>query len=140
MTSLEILHSLGPSQTKNSRFDDTEIEGREDNIKGTSSARQYADISKLHAHLILAVQNKAKDSDIVATSTVMSLKCPLSYMRLRDPCRGNLCNHNQCFDAMSYLQLQQQAPTWLCPICNRLATYESLQIDQWVYFTMLELC
>lgn len=76
------------------------------------------------------VITKAEDKDIVATSSIMSLKCPLSTLRMEVPCRSNVCNHNQCFDATSYLQLQEQAPTWTCPICNKSATFMNLQVDQ----------
>ncbi|KAJ8179768.1 hypothetical protein LV164_007318 [Aspergillus fumigatus] len=79
-----------------------------------------------------AVKNRAEDSDIVATSTVMSLKCPLSTLRIEVPCRTVVCTHNQCFDASSFLQLQEQAPTWSCPVCSKATSYESLQIDQYV--------
>ncbi|KAF7171269.1 hypothetical protein CNMCM5623_003639 [Aspergillus felis] len=78
------------------------------------------------------VKNRAEDSDIVATSTVMSLKCPLSTLRIEVPCRTVVCTHNQCFDASSFLQLQEQAPTWLCPVCSKATSYESLQVDQYV--------
>ncbi|KAK9584074.1 E3 SUMO-protein ligase pli1 [Aspergillus fumigatus] len=78
------------------------------------------------------MKNRAEDSDIVATSTVMSLKCPLSTLRIEVPCRTVVCTHNQCFDASSFLQLQEQAPTWSCPVCSKATSYESLQIDQYV--------
>jgi hypothetical protein len=55
------------------------------------------------------VVNKARDADIVATATVLSLKCPLSTLRIELPCRSIACKHNQCFDATSYLQLQEKA-------------------------------
>ncbi|OBT89832.1 hypothetical protein VE02_00869 [Pseudogymnoascus sp. 03VT05] len=76
--------------------------------------------------------SKAADPDIVATSTVLSLKCPLSTLRMDLPCRSTACRHNQCFDATSYLQLQEQGPTWLCPICNNSATFETLAVDDYV--------
>ena len=38
----------------------------------------------------------------------------------------------QCFDAGYYLQLQEQAPTWTCPICNKAAPWEQLALDQYV--------
>lgn len=82
--------------------------------------------------LIITVQKQASDNDIEATSSVMSLKCPLSFTRLRLPCRGIGCRHNQCFDATSYLQLQEQAPTWQCPVCNKAVTWENLVLDQYV--------
>ncbi|KAI9677586.1 MAG: SUMO ligase siz1 [Caeruleum heppii] len=75
---------------------------------------------------------KAEDPDLVATSTVLSLKCPLSTLRLELPCRSTVCSHNQCFDATSFLQLQEQAPTWTCPICNRIISFEALVVDQYV--------
>ncbi|KAI9923545.1 SUMO ligase siz1 [Aspergillus wentii] len=78
------------------------------------------------------MKNKADDSEIVATSSVMSLKCPLSTLRIEVPCRSVICTHNQCFDASSFLQLQEQAPTWTCPVCSKATSFESLQIDQYV--------
>ncbi|KAG9235504.1 PINIT domain-containing protein [Amylocarpus encephaloides] len=75
---------------------------------------------------------KSRDPDIVATASVLSLKCPLSTLRIDLPCRSMACRHNQCFDAKSYLQLQEQGPTWLCPICNSSAPFETLAVDNYV--------
>ncbi|OJD12599.1 hypothetical protein AJ78_06842 [Emergomyces pasteurianus Ep9510] len=82
--------------------------------------------------VIREMKNKAEDADIVATSSIMSLKCPLSTLRIAVPCRSTICLHNQCFDATSFLQLQEQAPTWTCPVCNKATNFEALQIDQYV--------
>ncbi|KAJ5779035.1 transcriptional regulator family: Zinc finger MIZ-type [Penicillium paradoxum] len=82
--------------------------------------------------VIREMQNRAKDSEIVATSSVMSLKCPLSTLRIQVPCRSIICTHNQCFDASSFLELQKQAPTWTCPVCSKSTSFESLQVDQYV--------
>ncbi|ETN40859.1 uncharacterized protein HMPREF1541_05139 [Cyphellophora europaea CBS 101466] len=78
------------------------------------------------------MRREAADPDIEVSSRVMSLKCPLSYTRLQTPCRGTGCSHNQCFDATSYLQLQEQAPTWTCPQCNRPVPWSQLVLDQYV--------
>jgi E3 SUMO-protein ligase PIAS1 len=86
----------------------------------------------LSSFLTLLVQKQASDKDIEATSSVMSLKCPLSAKRLQLPCRGIGCKHNQCFDATSYLQLQEQAPTWQCPVCNKAVIWENLVLDHYV--------
>lgn len=64
----------------------------------------------------------------------MSLKCPLSTLRIDIPCRSSICSHNQCFDASSFLQLQEQAPTWTCPVCNKAVLFDHLQVDQYVNF------
>jgi E3 SUMO-protein ligase PIAS1 len=76
------------------------------------------------------VVTKASDPDIEAMSSVMSLKDPVSYMRITLPCRSTVCSHNQCFDAASFLQLQEQAPTWTCPICQKIVAFEALAVDQ----------
>lgn len=62
----------------------------------------------------------------------MSLKDPISTLRITTPVRSTVCTHNQCFDAESFLQLQEQAPTWTCPICNKTISYEGLAVDQYV--------
>ncbi|KAL4898462.1 PINIT domain-containing protein [Aspergillus ambiguus] len=82
--------------------------------------------------VIQEMKSRADDSDIVATSSVMSLKCPISACRIEVPCRSAICTHNRCFDASSFLQLQEQAPTWSCPVCSKSTSFESLQIDQYV--------
>lgn len=81
---------------------------------------------------VTAVLKKANDPDIELGPSVMSLKDPISTLRISLPCRSTLCTHNQCFDAESFLQLQEQAPTWQCPICNKTISYDGLAVDQWV--------
>ena len=75
---------------------------------------------------------KAADPDIEVGSSVMSLKDPISTVRISIPCRSMVCTHNQCFDAESFLQLQEQAPTWICPICSRSVHFNGLAVDQYV--------
>uniref|UniRef100_A0A4W3HKV3 Protein inhibitor of activated STAT, 2 n=1 Tax=Callorhinchus milii TaxID=7868 RepID=A0A4W3HKV3_CALMI len=69
------------------------------------------------------------DSEIATTSLRVSLMCPLGKMRLTVPCRAVTCTHLQCFDAALYLQMNEKKPTWICPVCDKKATYESLIID-----------
>ncbi|PSR94206.1 PINIT domain-domain-containing protein [Coniella lustricola] len=82
--------------------------------------------------VIRELTRKANDADIELSSQVLSLKCPLSYMRLVTPVRATTCTHVQCFDADSYLQLQQQGPQWMCPVCSKPAPYERLAVDEYV--------
>ncbi|KAI5642924.1 MIZ/SP-RING zinc finger domain-containing protein [Phthorimaea operculella] len=35
----------------------------------------------------------------------------------------------QCFDASLFLQMNERKPTWLCPVCDRPAPYDSLVVD-----------
>lgn len=81
--------------------------------------------------LTFLVTSRAQDDDIVATSTVASLTDPVSTVRIRYPCRSTICQHSRCFDAESFLQLQDQAPTWTCPICNKMIPFCTLAIDEY---------
>ncbi|EJF66776.1 PINIT domain-containing protein [Dichomitus squalens] len=80
---------------------------------------------------ILAEMNKAAsdDDDIIAGHQKMSLKCPLSYMRITTPCRSSACVHPQCFDAMSWFSVMEQTTTWMCPVCEKVLNVEDLIID-----------
>ncbi|XP_041102691.1 E3 SUMO-protein ligase PIAS2-like isoform X2 [Polyodon spathula] len=69
------------------------------------------------------------DSEIATTSLRVSLLCPLGKMRLAVPCRAVTCSHLQCFDAALYLQMNEKKSTWICPVCDKKAAYESLRID-----------
>lgn len=101
------------------------------NQEREGNRREYAKhaLCSHDSTLTETVTRRAQDADIVATSTKMSLKCPLSTLRIETPCRSIGCAHNQCFDAASYLQLQEQAPTWTCPVCNKYSPFEHLAID-----------
>ncbi|KAF1822626.1 uncharacterized protein K489DRAFT_319371, partial [Dissoconium aciculare CBS 342.82] len=81
---------------------------------------------------VLDEMSKANsDPDIATTSVRMSLKDPISTLRITVPIRSDRCAHNQCFDGSMFMQLQEQAPQWLCPICNRTILFESLRVDKY---------
>ncbi|EPS41186.1 hypothetical protein H072_4907 [Dactylellina haptotyla CBS 200.50] len=78
------------------------------------------------------LRKESEDDDIVATSSIMSLKCPASTLRIVTPIRCITCKHHQCYDAISFLQLQEQAPTWTCPVCSKRLEFEQLAVDKYV--------
>ncbi|KAJ6575057.1 PINIT domain-containing protein [Mycena capillaripes] len=75
------------------------------------------------------ISSMTVDEDIVAGPQKMSLKCPLSYMRVNTPCRSRKCTHSQCFDATSWFSVMEQTTTWLCPVCERTLDSKDLIID-----------
>ena len=77
------------------------------------------------------IKEKLDDAndDIVTTSTKVTLACPLGKMRMTHPCRASSCDHLQCFDANLYLMMNEKKPKWLCPVCNKAALFDNLQID-----------
>lgn len=72
------------------------------------------------------------DEDVKTLSTVLSLRCPLSFSRLTIPVRSVFCDHIECFEARSFFELQQQATTWTCPICNKSIDYRTLAVDDYL--------
>ena len=71
------------------------------------------------------------DPDIAATSVRMSLKDPISTMRITLPVRASHCTHNQCYDGAMFMQLQEQAPQWSCPVCSKPVSFDSLCVDKY---------
>lgn len=71
------------------------------------------------------------DDDIAATSSKMTLKDPVSITRITMPIRSTVCQHIQCFDGRFFMELQEQAPTWQCPICTKTVSFESLCVDKY---------
>ncbi|KAH6931333.1 hypothetical protein HPB50_023556 [Hyalomma asiaticum] len=76
------------------------------------------------------VKRRASSDDIAVTRLHVSLRCPLSRTRMTVPCRARSCNHLDCFDAYSYLQVNERRPVWMCPVCGKRAAFSSLVIDQ----------
>ncbi|KAM0719224.1 hypothetical protein Q7P37_005129 [Cladosporium fusiforme] len=74
---------------------------------------------------------KNADPDIAATSAKMTLKDPVSITRITMPIRSTVCQHTQCFDGRFFMELQEQAPTWQCPICAKTVSFESLCVDKY---------
>lgn len=87
---------------------------------------KHADITR---GLIQEKLNEDADNEIATTSLRVSLMCPLGKMRMTNPCRAKTCNHLQCFDASLYLQMNERKPTWTCPVCDKPALYEDLDVD-----------
>ncbi|KAI8880480.1 hypothetical protein K501DRAFT_224749 [Backusella circina FSU 941] len=74
----------------------------------------------------------SEDADIVMESETLSTKCPLAFIRIQIPCRSIHCNHLQCFDANTFLVMNEQTPTWSCPICYKhIADSKDLAIDEY---------
>ncbi|KAK5696346.1 E3 SUMO-protein ligase pli1 [Elasticomyces elasticus] len=82
-------------------------------------------------HVIAEMRKANADPDIEATSTRMSLKDPVSTVRITLPVRSTVCTHTQCFDGAMFMQLVEQAPQWNCPVCNKAVTFQSLCVDKY---------
>uniref|UniRef100_A0A8C1LFK6 Zinc finger, MIZ-type containing 1b n=1 Tax=Cyprinus carpio TaxID=7962 RepID=A0A8C1LFK6_CYPCA len=73
------------------------------------------------------------DDGVEQTAIRISLKCPITFRRIQLPARGHDCKHVQCFDLESYLELNCERGTWRCPVCNKAALLEGLEVDQYMW-------
>ena len=61
------------------------------------------------------------------------LNCPLTFKRMTLPARGHDCKHLQCFDLETYLKYNGEKGSWKCPVCNKPAPLEGLEVDQFTW-------
>ncbi|KAL1408855.1 E3 SUMO-protein ligase pli1 [Vanrija albida] len=71
----------------------------------------------------------AEDDDIEVGTSALSLKDPLSGMRITKPVRSSQCRHLQCFDARWWLEANKTHPQWLCPHCSKELKFEDIICD-----------
>lgn len=76
-----------------------------------------------------------QDEIQVGTST-LSLKDPLSGMRITKPIRSSQCSHLQCFDARWWLESNKNHPQWICPHCSKELSLDSIICDGY-FFSIL---
>lgn len=73
-----------------------------------------------------------EDGDIVVATSSLTLRCPLTYARMKQPVRSINCDHIQCFDGPSFLSMQQKIPLWQCPICSAYIDQHSLAVSDYL--------
>lgn len=101
-------------------------------IKPDMLAARIKNQSVIPKQKVIDELNKANaDPDIEAFSTRMSLKDPISTIRISLPVRSTVCTHMQCFDGSMFLQMMEQAPLWNCPICHKTVSFQSLCVDKY---------
>jgi len=70
-----------------------------------------------------------KKSDVMASSLTISLRCPLSFVRMVTPIRFKSCTHLQCIELTSWMAISKDRFSPTCPICNRSCIPSELIID-----------
>lgn len=71
------------------------------------------------------------DPDLATTSYRFSLVCPLGKMRMKLPAKSTNCDHLQCFDASTFLLMNEKKPTWTCPTCGKPCMYDDIRIESY---------
>jgi len=69
------------------------------------------------------------DPDLASTSHNFSLVCPLSTVKMKIPAKSIHCDHLQCFDAGTFILMNEKKPKWVCPTCHKSCLYDEIRID-----------
>lgn len=77
------------------------------------------------------------DMGVGVDSMFATVKDPLSKKRMELPARGIDCIHLQCFDAIQFLQMNEQKQTWTCPLCKKKVGFEDIEVDEF-FLNMLQ--
>ncbi|XP_022240944.1 zinc finger MIZ domain-containing protein 1-like isoform X1 [Limulus polyphemus] len=99
-------------------------------------------ISKIKRNFnsVAATNSTMNGEDVVEQTAIkVSLKCPITFKRVTLPARGQDCKHIQCFDLESYLQMNCERGAWRCPVCNKTAYLEGLEVDQYIWAILTNL-
>jgi len=78
-----------------------------------------------------SIDSDDDDLIIIDSTVTISLKCPISLMRIVNPVRGIKCQHVQTFELDSFLSINYKHGKWVCPICNKRTTTADLKYDEW---------
>ena len=67
------------------------------------------------------VKASFQSDEVMMTSSVISLRCPLGLARMQTPAKGRNCSHLQCFELNTFLQFHRGKimVEWKCPVCNK---------------------
>jgi len=60
---------------------------------------------------------------------MISLNCPLSGGRLRQPVKSSACKHAKVFDAEPFLLMNQKSKKWQCPHCMKSLLLTDCEVD-----------
>ncbi|KAJ8418263.1 hypothetical protein AAFF_G00139720 [Aldrovandia affinis] len=99
------------------------------------SVRSVLQVKRNFSSVVASSGNTTLNGEdgVEQTAIKVSLKCPVTFRRIQLPARGHDCKHVQCFDLESYLQLNCERGTWRCPVCNKAALLEGLEVDQYMW-------
>jgi hypothetical protein len=92
-------------------------------------AKSPITVSSCQALLREVRRDRESDDIEIISEDSISLKCPLAFTRIIDPCRGSSCRHLQCFDLSNYLNFAERSSRWECPVCDQNVRFEDLCID-----------
>jgi hypothetical protein len=73
--------------------------------------------------------HRKNDDDLIAGPETVSLRDPITRSRIKFPIKSQKCKHVQCFDGVTFMQMNQTRGKWECPVCNSKVSFTDLIYD-----------
>lgn len=73
----------------------------------------------------------SNEAELNVDSLIITLKDPITTLSMKLPFRALKCVHLQCFDPISFLQMNKFKGTWECPICKKQMEFKNIVIDEY---------
>jgi hypothetical protein len=100
-----------------------------------AKSRDIQIVEQAHANF-LSLQSQELIIETKADFDILHTRCPLSLWELSTPVRGIECEHLDCYDADSYVDVNIKTRNvekrWRCPVCSKLVRPEDLVIDEFL--------
>ncbi|KAG8762152.1 SUMO ligase siz1 [Ceratobasidium sp. 428] len=79
----------------------------------------------------------ASGADVEVECETVSLRCPITGLRIGTPVKFSACTHRQCFDVDSWSSLIELSEVIKCPVCSRAYSSSDGLINDWNFGSIL---
>ncbi|KAI8807477.1 hypothetical protein BJ742DRAFT_307792 [Cladochytrium replicatum] len=90
---------------------------------------RYLNALKLEAEIKTVVAGVSVSDDLELGDEIVQFKDPVSLGRMECAVKGKGCSHKACFDARTFITLNETTPRWRCPVCRGNVKLDELQLD-----------
>lgn len=106
-----------------------EVRDVNDLIKEVKLASENITYEQAKQDVIKSFGDEDED-DVVALSTILSVRCPLGLCVIDMAARGLHCKHLQCFDLRTFLQFSKKARSkaYRCTVCHNVSVCEGASL------------
>ncbi|KAL3661378.1 hypothetical protein V7S43_013581 [Phytophthora oleae] len=110
-----------------------EVRDINDLVKEVKEASKHLTYESAKQEVIKSFGSEDED-DVVATVTMLSVRCPLGLCVISLPARGLNCKHLQCFDLKTFMLFSKKARSkaWRCTVCHKYIKASDLRIDPYL--------
>ncbi|KAE9052100.1 hypothetical protein PR001_g816 [Phytophthora rubi] len=110
-----------------------EVRDINDLVKEVKEASKNLTYESAKQEVIKSFGSEDED-DVVATVTMLSVRCPLGLCVISLPARGLHCKHLQCFDLKTFMLFSKKARSkaWRCTVCHHFIKASDLRIDPYL--------